>query len=120
MVTFESDWRRAKELFMTAAQEATEETSQKARESLKRRPSRMLISYGTLTATVYTSVVDQGVSLTMRFLTEPRRRRGVQEQLWEAVLNVIDSEPTIDLAYPTTRIVNLGAAPFPPLAPERE
>ncbi len=115
VLTFESDWRKAKAMFMSIVQEATEATSQRARESLKRRPSRMLISYGTVTATVYTSVVDQGVCLTMRFLTEPRRRRGVQETLWEAVLSVVDKEADIDLAYPTTRIVNAGLAPL--LAP---
>ena len=120
MLTFESDWRKAKAMFMSIVQEETEETSQRARESLKRRPSRMLISYGTVTATVYTSVLDQGVCLTLRFLTEPRRRRGIQENVWEAVLDVIDREPDIDLAYPTTRIVNLGQSPFPPLTSDRE
>jgi small-conductance mechanosensitive channel len=120
VLTFESDWRKAKAIFTGLVQEQTEETSQRARESLKRRPSRMLISYGTLTATVYTSVVDQGVCLTMRFLTEPRRRRGALESLWESVLNVIDKEADLDLAYPTTRIVNLGQASFPTLDGERE
>ena len=115
VITFESDWRKAKAMLLSLVQEETEETSQRARESLKRRPSRMLISYGTVTATVYTSVLDNGISLTMRFLTAPRRRRGVQETLWEAVLNMVGGEPDIDLAYPTTRIVNLG--PIPPPAP---
>ena len=120
VLTFESDWRKAKAILMSIVQEETEETAERARESLKRRPSRMLISYGTVTATVYTSVLDSGVCLTMRFLTPPRRRRGVQETLWEAVLNMVDAEPDIDLAYPTTRIVNLGQAPLPPLTMDRE
>ncbi len=120
VLTFESDWQKAKAIFVSIVQEETEETSQRARESLKRRPSRMLISYGTVTATVYTSVVDQGVCLTMRFLTEPRRRRGVQQSLWEAVLHVVDREADIDLAYPTTRIVNEGQTPFSAPISDRE
>lgn len=120
VLTFESDWRKAKAMFMSIVQEETEETSQRARASLKRRPSRMLISYGTVTATVYTSVLDHGVCLTLRFLTEPRRRRVIQENLWEAVLDVVDREPDIDLAYPTTRIVNLGQSSFPPSISDRE
>jgi hypothetical protein len=64
-------------------------------------------------------VLDQGVCLTLRFLTEPRQRRGVQERLWEAVLGVIDGEPDIELAYPTTRIVNHGQGPFTTLEPDR-
>jgi small-conductance mechanosensitive channel len=114
VLTFESDWRKAKAIFLSVVQEQTEEISERASESFKQRPSRMLISYGTVTATVYTSVVSEGVCLTLRFLTEPRRRRGVQESLWEAVLGVIDDEPDIELAYPTTRIVNNGPGPFVP------
>ena len=120
VITFESDWRKAKAILLSIVQEETKEASERARESLRRSPSRMLISYGTVTATVYTSVVDHGISLTLRFLTDPRRRRQVHEALWEAVLNIVDKESDIDLAYPTTRIVNLGQTPLPILTSEGE
>ena len=68
----------------------------------------MLISYGTVTATVYTSVRDHGVCLSMRFLTDPRRRRQWDQTLWEGVLNMVSHEPNIELAYPTQRLVGLG------------
>ena len=105
VITFESDWRRAKELFLDMVTEASMETSRRAAESLRKQPSRMLISYGTVTATVYTSVLDHGVCLSMRFLTDPRRRRGFDQTLWEGALDIISSEPNIELAYPTQRIV---------------
>jgi len=119
VIRFESNWRKAKEMFLSIVQEKTGENSQRAQDLLKRNPSRMLISYGVFTATVYTSVSDHGVCLTLRFLTEPRKRRIVHEALWEAVLSVVDREPDIDLAYPTTRIVNLEHASLSPLLPER-
>ena len=105
--TFESDWRRAKTLLLKMVTEASVETSNRAAESLRKRPSRMLISYGTVTATVYTSVLDHGVCLSMRFLTDPRRRRQFDQTLWEGVLNLISTEPDIQLAYPTQRLVGL-------------
>ncbi len=105
--TFESDWRRAKTLLLEMVTEASVETSDRAAESLRKRPSRMLISYGTVTATVYTSVLDHGVCLSMRFLTDPRRRRHFDQALWEGVLDMVSSEPDIQLAYPTQRLVGL-------------
>ncbi len=109
--TFESDWRRAKRLLLEMVTEESVETSQRAAEFLRKRPSRMLISYATVTATVYTSVLDHGVCLSMRFLTDPRRRREFDQALWEGVLNIISNEPNIELAYPTQRLVGLGQGP---------
>ena len=108
VITFESDWQRAKMLLLKMVSEASAETSRRAAESLQKRPSRMLISYGTVTATVYTSVQDHGVCLSMRFLTDPRRRRQFDQTLWEGVLNMVSHEPNIELAYPTQRLVGLG------------
>ena len=105
--TFESDWRKAKEIMLEMVTEASVETSKRAADSLRRRPSRMLISYGTVTATVYTSVLDHGICLSMRFLTDPRRRRQFDQTLWEGVLDLVSSDPSIQLAYPTQRIVGL-------------
>ena len=68
----------------------------------------MLISYATVTSTVYTSVLDHGICLSMRFLTDPRRRRAFDQTLWEGVLDIMTHEPDIELAYPTQRIVGVG------------
>ena len=113
VITFESDWRTAKTRLMEMVTEASREMSDRAAEFLRKRPSRMLISYGTVTATVYTSVLDHGICLSMRFLTDPRRRRGFDQTLWEGVLDIISSEPHIELAYPTQRLVGLEREPQP-------
>lgn len=107
VITFESDWRRAKTLLLEMVSEASIETSQRAAEFLRKRPSRMLISYATVTSTVYTSVLDHGICLSMRFLTDPRRRRAFDQELWEGVLDLVTNEPNIELAYPTQRIVGI-------------
>lgn len=101
VITFESDWRRAKARLLKMVNEASVEMSQRAAEYLRNRPSRMLILHGTVTATVYTSVLDHGICLTMRFLTDPRQHRGFDQTLWEGVLDIMSSEPNIDLAYST-------------------
>ncbi len=94
-------------LLLKMVSEATAETSRRAAESLQKRPSRMLISYGTVTSIVYTSVLDHGVCLSMRFLTDPRQRRKFNQTLWEGVLDLMSQEPDIQLAYPTHRLVGV-------------
>ena len=119
--TFESDWRRAKTLLMEMVTEASEETSRRAADFTRKRTSRMLISPGTVTATVYTSVLDHGVCLSMRFLTDPRRRRQFDQRLWEGVLDMVSNEPDVELAYPTQRLVGVGReAPAPTDTPARD
>lgn len=104
LVTFESDWRRAKELLQEILDRETTELSREAEQTLRRGSRKFLISYRRFTPKVYTSVEDSGVLLTMRFLSPVRGRRGLHEKLWEATLDALLPDPGIDLAYPTRRM----------------
>ncbi len=41
--------------------------------------------------------------LTLRFLCNPRLRRGTEESIWEDILDAFAATPDIDFAYPTQR-----------------
>ena len=103
VVTFESDWKATKALLATIADEHLETMSEDAERTLRRAARDYLIFYTKLTPIVYTSVVGEGVQLTLRFLTSPRRIRSSEEAVWEALLDALDGRDDIDLAYPTTR-----------------
>jgi len=62
-----------------------------------------MIFYKHLTPIVYTSVKENGVQLTMRYLCNPRKRRGSENEIWEKVLSQFKIQEDIDFAYPTTR-----------------
>lgn len=117
VVTFESDWRKAKELLLEIAARHTEHLSKEAELALREAAERYMIFFNKLTPTVYTSVVDHGVMLTIRYLCEPRRRRNRQQAIWEDALDAFNTTPTIDFAYPTHRIMN---DPVPPRRPRSE
>jgi small-conductance mechanosensitive channel len=104
LVTFESDWRRAKTILEEIAESETQGVSQEAEATLKRTSKRFLIHYSRFSPTVYTSVLDSGVMLTIRYLCRPRQRRGTTQQLWERVLDAFAQEDGIDFAYPTQRV----------------
>ena len=103
LVTFESDWRAAKQLLLDIAQEHGGALSEDAERKLRRAAQDYLIFYSKLTPTVYTTVKDSGVELTMRYLVEPRRRRGSEQQIWEAILDAFAANEALDFAYPTMR-----------------
>ena len=63
-----------------------------------------MIFYKNLTPTVYTSVKNSGVLLTIRYLCEPRHRRASEHAIWEDILIAFNNTEGIDLAYPTQRI----------------
>lgn len=104
LVTFESDWRKAKSILERVANEETGSASQDAERTLKQTTKRFYIHYRKLTPAVYTSVQDSGVLLTVRYLCQPRQRRGTAQALWERILDEFSEHADIDFAYPTQRL----------------
>jgi len=103
LVTFESDWKAAKEILAGIVERHSAHLTQAAEERIREAAKRFMILYTTLTPTVYTSVEDCGVLLTLRFLCEPRKRRTTTEKVWEDILDAFTARDDIDFAYPTHR-----------------
>jgi len=103
LVTFESDWEKAKALLLKIAQGHGAHLSGEAERRVKEASKRYMIFFHKLTPTVYTSVQDSGVLLTIRYLIEPRNRRGSAQAIWEEILRAFARCDEIDLAYPTQR-----------------
>ncbi len=106
LVTFESNWKKAKEILTEISGKHAEHLSTAAERQIKDASRRFMISYGTLAPEVYTTVKDSGVLLTIRYLIEPRRRRGSEQAIWEDILNEFAQCNDIDFAYPTRRFYN--------------
>lgn len=103
LVTFESDWKKAKSILEEVITARAENLSERAQSMVREASKKFMIFYSTLTPTVYTSVEASGVLLTIRYLCQPRRRRGTEQAVWEDVLEAFAREPDIDFAYPTQR-----------------
>ncbi|HXI63075.1 MAG TPA: mechanosensitive ion channel family protein [Gemmatimonadales bacterium] len=103
VVTFESDWRKAKHILGKIALKHAEHLTAQAEQELLAASQQYLINYRKLTPIVYTNVVDYGVQLTIRYLIEPRKRRGTEHAIWEDILTEFADCEDIDLAYHTTR-----------------
>ncbi len=106
LVTFESNWRKAKNILLNIATFHSGHLSGTVEEKVKAASNRFMIAYAKLTPTVYTSVADSGVLLTIRYLCDPRERRTTSEAIWEDILDEFARHQDIDLAYPTIRFYN--------------
>ncbi len=102
MVTFESDWEKAKAILVNIINELAPDVAD-AVSRARRSGQRFVISYSNVSPTVYTSVADSGVILTLRYMVDPRKRRGSEQEIWEAILRAFKLHWDIDFAYPTQR-----------------
>ena len=103
MVTFESNWEKAKAILQRIGDERFSSKIEAVAHQIREAARSQMIVYSKLTPKVWTSVGDSGIVLTLRYLCEPRQRRGSAEQVWEAVLREFAKSDDIDLAYPTVR-----------------
>jgi small-conductance mechanosensitive channel len=119
VVAFESNWKKAKEILTAIAFKHAEHLTAEAERDLLTASRQYFINYKKLTPIVYTSAVDSGVRLTMRYLIEPRRRRGTVSAIWEEILTEFAKSSDIDLAYPTTRPFHHSVEGKPALRPQQ-
>ncbi len=106
LVTFESNWEKAKKILLEIVKERGEEVAKIAEKEIKKATIKYYIHYSVLTPTVYTKVVDSGILLTLRYLCEVRKRRNSENELWEEILKEFGKHDDIDFAYPTYRYYN--------------
>lgn len=103
LITFESNWEKAKKMLSEIANSHAEHLSSEAEKKVLKAAKRYMIFYAKLTPIVWTSVKDCGVMLTVRYLSDPRKRRSTEQAIWEDVLKEFAKCDDIDFAYPTTR-----------------
>jgi small-conductance mechanosensitive channel len=103
LVTFESNWPKGKDILQKLVDDHSAHLSESAMQSVRKAAQRAMIIYSTLTPKVWTSVADSGVLLTIRYLCDPRKRRGTEETIWENILTEFAECDDIDFAYPTVR-----------------
>jgi small-conductance mechanosensitive channel len=107
-ITFESNWQKAKELLEKIINELEEDIPVQAQKEIREASKNYMIYYKHLTPIIYTSVKEYGVRLTIRYLCNPRTRRGSENALWQQVLLAFNTEKDIQFAYPTTRFYTAG------------
>lgn len=104
LVTFESDFHRADEIMREVLDlHAPDMASERAMQAIRSVSSDYRIKYTHLTPTTYVAIRDSGVLITGRVIVPIRSRRHVDATVSRALLERINAEPSVELAYPTVR-----------------
>jgi small-conductance mechanosensitive channel len=103
LVTFESNWKKAKDILQRVVNKHAEALSTDAERKIIEASKKYMIFYQYLSPTVYTSVQESGVLLTMRYICDPRQRRITEHDIWEDILRAFARFKDIEFAYPTQR-----------------
>jgi len=108
LVTFESNWERAKELLLKYGEEASHEIQQMAQKKIDMMAREYLIYFRKYTPIVYVKIEDSGVKVTLRYLTNAKSRRTSEHQISKKILAAFNEHEDIEFAYPTYRIYKRG------------
>ena len=103
LVTFESDWKKAKMILEGIIKIKYEEFAIDASKMIKEASKKFMIHKTSLAPIVYTKIEESGIELTIRYLCKPRDRRDIEQVIWESILNEFEKETDVDFAYPTVR-----------------
>ena len=104
LITFESNWERAKKILNQIINQHASQYTKSAEKQLMEASKKYMIFYKTLSPTIYTTVKDSGVLLTIRYICESRKRRFTLHIIWEDILREFEKHDDISFAYPTQRI----------------
>ncbi len=119
LITYESNWKKARKILEKIATEKVKKHSDTAAEEIRRAAEQYMIYFNKITPAVYMSVKESGVLFSIRYIVDPRQRRGTEQIFWEAILEEFQKNPDIKIAYPTTRFYTAGQENTdPPTSPQ--
>lgn len=104
-ITFESDWRKAKEIIESILEEDTAAFSFEDNRQIRIQTHRYFIPHRTSGNQVYVDIATDGIELTLRFTVPIGERRPVVSGMSQKILDAFEKEPSIAIAYTTYRII---------------
>lgn len=108
MVTFESNWRKAKQILLDIERNKLKPLIKNAEPEFDKAKREYFVHYNNINPTVYTGIKSNGVLLTLRYLCPPKKRRDFEQTAFEEILNEFEKHPDIRFAYPTTRFYSVN------------
>jgi len=104
IVTFESDWRKAKAILVEIAHQHADREASIGAQRLREATRRFFIREDSTEPAVYTRLASNGVQLNLRYPCGARKRRSTEQVIAETVLGRFATQQDIEFAYTTTRI----------------
>jgi small-conductance mechanosensitive channel len=109
-LTYDSDWRRAREIVLSILIEETEAMTVQAELEIERIGQRFFLPRKVVEPTVYITLTDNWIALDARYVTDARTRRILRSRLSELILSAIENEENIAIASETVTVTSIMKA----------
>lgn len=96
-ITLKSNWEKTKDIINKVANSVLGDIEGEVKESLDMACKKHPIYYQNLSHTIYTSMVDGKIILTLRFMCKIRSFRNTEHKIIEGILREIGKEKDIEL-----------------------
>ncbi len=106
-LTYESDWRRAKEIILSILKTETDTTTKQAEEEIERIGEKYFLPKKVVEPSVYVSLTDNWILLDARYVTRTQTRRVLRSRISELILSAIEKEDTITIASETVTVTSI-------------
>lgn len=103
-VTYESDWKTAKQTILDLVAKETREATETAEKDIERIGEKYYLSKRNIEPAVYLSLTDNWIELSIRYVVEIRDRRLVNDLLMQKILEAVQSSPNVDIASSTITV----------------
>jgi len=109
-ITYDSDWRLAEEIILKEGENNSKTIQAEASKELKKIDKKYLLKKTAIEPTLYVTLTDNWIEMTLRYVVNFSERREVKGKLYYELLKTFEAESTITIASSTIEIVG-----FPPL-----
>ncbi len=106
-LTYESDWRRAREIVLSILSTETDAMTAQAELEIERLGQRYYLPRKVVEPSVYIGLTDNWITLDARYVTDSRTRRILRSRLNELILSAFEKEDTITIASETMTVTTI-------------
>jgi small-conductance mechanosensitive channel len=106
-LTYDSDWRRAKDIVLAIIRKETDTMTQTAEAEIERIGEKYYLPKKVVEPSVYISLTENWITLDARFVTDARTRRILRSRINELILAAIESEKGITIASETMTVTSI-------------
>ena len=110
-LTYDSDWRQAKEIILSLLKKETDAMTIQAESEIERIGETYYLPKKVVEPSVYISLTDNWIALDARYVAETRTRRFLRSHLSELFLAAIESEEGITVASQTVTVTTIQKTP---------
>ncbi|OPY30211.1 MAG: mechanosensitive channel MscS [Methanocella sp. PtaU1.Bin125] len=104
-ISYESDWRKARDRILEIVRKETGPVADAAEGQMRSLGEKYFLEKRAVEPSVFLTLTDNWINLGVRYPTWARERRTMMNRISRAILEMVESEPDIDIASATIDIV---------------